>query len=187
MRLQRLSFLMLLCGILCCGTASAQRWAVAVNAADALDFGTMDVEASYAVSQHMTVNAGAELNPWTFNKGTADQLQNRKQAYHAGVRYWWWNTYSGWWTGGKLQYREYNRGGIINDEAEEGDSYGLGVNAGYSLMLSEHFNMEFGLGLWGGYRTYTTYACPSCGKVTDSGQEWFMASNELLVSLVWIF
>ena len=46
MRLQRISFLMLLCGSLCCGKASAQRWAVAVNAADALDFGTMDVEAS---------------------------------------------------------------------------------------------------------------------------------------------
>ena len=170
-----------------CNNASAQRWAVGLDVADMINLGTISIDGSVAIGQHITINAEAAVNPWTFNKRSEDQFQNRKQTYSLGVRYWLWNTYSGWWTGAKLQYREYNRGGIINDEAEEGNAYGLGVNAGYSLMLSEHFNMEFGLGLWGGYRTYTTYACPSCGKVTDSVQEWFMASNELLVSLVWLF
>ena len=35
-------------------TASAQRWAVGTNVADLADFATIDIEGSYAVSQHLT-------------------------------------------------------------------------------------------------------------------------------------
>lgn len=177
--------------------AMAQTWAVAANAADMADLGTIGVEGSAAVSQHWSIHAGAKFNPWTFAKKDTfnglfsepnpDQKQDRKQVYAIGARWWPWNVYSGWWLGGKAQYQEYNRGGIITKTAEEGDAFGAAFAGGYSLMLKEHWNLDFGLGLWGGWTKYTTYACPSCGQVVDDGQKWFILPNELILSFVYIF
>lgn len=175
----------------------AQTWAVAVNAADAIELGTIGVEGSAAVGQHWSIHAGAKVNPWTFGKKdtsnglfsepNSDQKQDRKQSYALGVRWWPWNVYSGWWIAGKAQYQEYNRGGIFRQTSEEGDAFGAALSGGYSLMLKEHINLDFGLGLWGGWTKYTTYACPSCGKVEDQGDKWFFLPNEVIISLVYIF
>lgn len=177
--------------------AMAQTWAVAANAADMAELGTIGMEGSAAVSQHWSIHAGAKFNPWTFAKKDTfnglfsepnpDQKQNRKQTYAVGARWWPWNVYSGWWVGGKAQYQEYNRGGIITKTAEEGDAFGAALAGGYSLMLKEHWNLDFGFGLWGGWTKYTTYACPSCGQVVDEGQKWFILPNELILSFVYIF
>ncbi len=177
--------------------AAAQTWAVAANAADMIDLGTIGVEGSAAVAQHWSIHVGAKFNPWTFGKKDTfnglfsepnpDQKQDRKQAYAIGARWWPWNVYSGWWVGGKAQYQEYNHGGIITKTSEEGDAFGAAISGGYSLMLKEHINLDFGLGLWGGWTKYTTYACPSCGKVVDEGQKWFILPNEVILSLVYIF
>ena len=86
--------------------AMAQNWAVAVNTADMLDLGTISLEGSVAVSQHWSIDAGAKVNPWTFNRHNTwnglfsepdpDQKQSRKQTYAIGARWWPWNVYSGW-------------------------------------------------------------------------------------------
>ena len=180
--------------------ATAQTWAVAVNAADAVELGTIGVEGSAAVGQHWSIHANAKVNPWTFgrrdtsadNNGlfqspNPDQKQDRKQVYAAGVRWWPWNVYSGWWIGGKGQYQEFNYGGLLTETSPEGDAFGAGFSGGYSLMLKEHWNLDFGLGFWTGWMKYTTYACPSCGKVVDEGQKWFILPNEVILSLVYIF
>ena len=191
--------------IVCVAAAMAQTWAVAVNTADMAELGTIGVEGSAAVSQHWSIHAGVKFNPWTFAKKDTfnglfsepnpDQKQNRKQTYAVGARWWPWNVYSGWWVGGKAQYQEYNRGGMrwpIDGRtdptfAEEGDAFGAALAGGYSLMLKEHWNLDFGFGLWGGWTKYTTYACPSCGQVVDEGQKWFILPNELILSFVYIF
>ena len=177
--------------------ATAQTWAVAVNAADLAELGTLGVEGSAAVGQHWSIHASAKVNPWTFarrdtgnglfNEPNPNQKQNRKQEYAIGARWWPWNVYSGWWVGGKGQYQEFNRGGFFTETSQEGDAFGAGFAGGYSLMLKEHWNLDFGLGLWTGWMKYTTYACPSCGKVVDEGQKWFILPNEAIVSLVYIF
>ena len=184
---------------LCVGAvaATAQTWAVAVNTADAVELGTLGIEGSAAVGQHWSIHAGAKINPWTFgkvNKGDAlfqepnpDQKQNRKQVYAIGARWWPWNVYSGWWAGAKGQYQEFNRGGVLTKTSQDGDAFGAGFAGGYSLMLKEHWNLDFGLGFWTGWMKYTTYACPSCGKVVDEGQKWFILPNEAILSLVYIF
>jgi len=167
--------------------ALAQKWAVALNLGDAVTLGTAGLNCSVATGRHITVNAGVRLNPWTFNRNTPQQFQNRHQTYYAGARYWYWNTYSGWWTGAKAQFQEYNRGGIISRRTEEGFAYGLALNGGYSLMLSRHLNVEFGLGIWGGATDYTEYSCPKCGRVTSSGTKFFLMPDELIISLVCVF
>ena len=167
--------------------ADAQKYAVAVNTADAIALGTISIDCSYSTGRHITVNAGARINPWTFQSGSSKQFQTRHQTYYAGIRYWYWNAYSGWWTGTKAQFQEYNRGGILSQTTEEGNAYGLAINGGYSLMLSKHLNLDFGIGLWGGKQSYTEFSCPKCGRITASGKRFFILPDELIISLAWIF
>lgn len=169
-------------------TASAQNWSVSTNLMDYVSLGTVNVQGSAGVGRRVSIEASARVNPWTFHKGDPEkQMQNRHQTYAAGVRYWPWHIYSGWWVSGMAQYQEYNRGGIISQTTEEGDAFGLSAGGGYSLMFHEHINLDFGLSFWTGQKTYITYACPSCGKITDKGSKWFIMPNEIRVALQFIF
>lgn len=166
----------------------AQQWSVSTNAVDWLNFGTMNIEAGVAVAQHLSVSAGVRYNPWTFNASSPQtQLQNRDLTCRGGVRWWPWHIYSGWWFAAMGQYQEYNRGGILSPRTEEGDAFGLSLSAGYTLMIHKYVNLEFGAGLWGGQKAYTTFACPSCGRITGSGRKWFLMPNDLIVAVTFIF
>lgn len=182
------SILFLAAAVLSVFSASAQQWSVGTNLLGYGNMGTLNMEASAAVARHFTVNTTIEVNPWTFNAGDPEtQKQNRSQSYAVGMRWWPWHVYSGWWTAGRLRYSEYNRGGFISRLTEEGDAYGAGISAGYALMLRDNLNLEAGAGFWGGYRTYTVYPCPVCGKATGSGAKWFVRPSEAILSLVFIF
>lgn len=182
--------------------ATAQTWAVAVNTADAMELGTIGIEGSAAVAQHWSIHAGARVNPWTFSRHNTwnglfsepdpYQKQSRKQTYAVGARWWPWNVYSGWWAGAKAQYQEYNRGGFgfpigSGMTTEEGDAFGLAIAGGYSLMLREHWNLDFGLGAWGGWTKYRKYEYPENGKLIEQGGKWFFLPNEVILSIVYIF
>lgn len=174
-------------------SASAQKWSVGTNILDWMYLGTMNAEASVAVQRHLTVNAEVLYNPWTFNKADPSVMLSQKQATaQLGLRYWPWSVYSGWWIGGGIQYEAYNMSSIFTrkkngNRTEEGDAFGAGLKAGYTLMLHKHLNVEFSAGLWGGVSLYTTYSCPKCGRIVDSGTKGFVMPNDLAVSLVWIF
>ena len=58
---------------------------------------------------------------------------------------------------------------------------------GYSKMLGKHLNLDMGIGFWTGYSRYVTYACPSCGRITDNGNKLFVLPNDLMVALSYIF
>lgn len=164
----------------------AQKWSVGTDVVTWLNLGTINIEGSMAVAKEVTINAGMEVNPWTYrHKGK--QFQDRRQSYRIGARWWPWHIYSGWWFGAGVQYQEYNRGGILSPATEEGDAFGMAVSSGYTLMLNKNFNIEFGMGMWGGKTYYTSYACPKCGKITDDGEKWFLLPNDVSVSLMFIF
>lgn len=168
--------------------ASARKFSVSTNLLGYLYLGTMNLDASYGLSRHWSLNAGAEFNPFTFSlAGKDSQIQSRQQSYELGVRLWPWHIYSGWWVSSRAKYQEYNFGGIFSDETEEGDAYGVGFSAGYSYMVHPHLNLEFGLGFWSGVKKYTVYDCPSCGLAMDAGTKGFIMPDELLLSLVYVF
>jgi Protein of unknown function (DUF3575). len=184
MKKQLLIFILLCTPVL----VRAQQWSVGTNVLGYANMGTLNMEASASVARHFTVNAAAEVNPWTFHEGDQErQRQNRSQSYAAGFRWWPWYVYSGWWLAGKLRYSEYNRGGFVSRATEEGDAFGAGVSAGYTLMLRDNLNLEVGAGLWGGYKVYTRYRCPNCGKIEEKGQKAFLAPSEALLSIIYVF
>ena len=174
--------------ILLSSAAFAQKMSISTNILGYAALGTLNVDASYSVSRHWSIIAGARYNPFTYHSGDPDrQFQMRQQSYAAGVRLWPWHVLSGWWFSSKIRYQEYNSGGILSKEATEGDRLGLGLYAGYTYMISRHFNLEFGLGLWGGADLYKRYSCTLCGLSLDSGRKAFVLPDDLAVSLVYVF
>ena len=175
-----------LCLVLLPLLSHAQQFSLSTNAADWANLGTVNVEASVAVARHWSINIAGRYNPWTFGK-EGDRVQNRVRGASAGVRWWPWNVYSGWWVGTRAQWEEYNRGGIRSPRTEEGDAYGAALSAGYSLMLHPNINIEFGAGFWGGWHRYRVYSCPTCGKIENEGSGAFILPSDLLVSIVLTF
>ena len=168
--------------------ASAQKLQVSTNAALLACLGTLNAEIDYGVSQHWSVGAAGKYNPFSFEGGAAGSgFQMRQRSFAASARYWPWHIYSGWYLSGMLQWQEYNMGGIVSEQTEEGNRYGAGITAGYTHMLGEHFNLEFGFGLWAGMKDYVVYACPTCGVRKDDGIKAFVMPNELIIAVSYVF
>lgn len=168
--------------------ACAQRLQISTNAMDLMCLGTLNGEVNYAVSQHWSVGVSGKFNPFTYNKGSEGrEFQLRQRSVAAGARWWPWHVYSGWWLSAGARLQEYNMGGILSPETEEGIRYGGGVTAGYSHMVSTHLNVEFGLGVWGGMKSYTIYSCPKCGTRIDNGIKSFIMPSDLIVALSYVF
>ncbi len=167
----------------------AQRFSLSTNLLDYVSLGTLNVEGSYSVSRRFSITAGARYNPFVFRKAQPErQFQMKQQSYSIGFRMWPWHTWSGWWFAGKGRYQEYSFGGLMNNpETQEGDRAGIGVYAGYTHMLGPHFNIEFGLGLWGGLDFYRKYSCQVCGKTLAQGKKGFIMPDDALISLVYVF
>lgn len=166
--------------------AAAQRWALATNVLDYANFGTLNAEGSMAVGRHWSATAVAKYNPFHYTR-KGEPLNARQQLYGAGLRFWPWHVYSGWWAGMRLQYQEYNRGGITSPATDEGDRLGLGLSGGYSYVLHPHLNLDVGLGIWGGYDRYVVYSCPVCGLTEKSGERMFLLPTDWILSLTYVF
>ena len=181
--------LFLVVAMFCCKGVHAQEMSLSTNVLGYVNLGTMNMEASWGFSRHWTANIGLRYNPFTFpgREGVADRMQARQRTVAIGGRFWPWHIHSGWWLAGKAQYQEYNIGGLPDAETSEGDRIGGALTGGYTYMLTPSFNLEVGAGVWAGYETYTTYACPECGRVTGRGDRPFVLPNEILLGLVYVF
>lgn len=184
--MKKLRMLMAAVPLLLCHGLAAQNFALSTNVLGYADFGTLNMEASYGVARHWSLNAGLRYNPFTFGSGE-QEVRRRQRSFSTGARYWPWHIYSGWWLSAEVRYQEYNSGGLVSPETSEGDRFGAGIGGGYTYMLAPHLNLDFGIGLWSGYDVYTTYDCPTCGRVTDSGGKFFILPADLIVALTYVF
>jgi len=173
-------------------TLRAQKIQVGTNAVGLACLGTLNAQIDYAFAQHWSVGIQGRYNPFSFNRPSSDgeqasTMQLKQRCVAALARWWPWHIYSGWWIAGKAQWQEYNSGGIVSQQTEEGQRYGGGLTAGYTHMINKHLNMEFGLGVWGGMKQYTVYACPTCGKRISSGSRSFVMPNDVIIALSYVF
>ena len=167
--------------------AGARKFSISTDRLGCANLGTVNLDASYAVARRWSLTAGVRYNPFTFRQGRSDQFQYRQQSYSLGTRVWPWHIWSGWWFAGKMRYQEYNFGGILSPETEEGDRVGAGLYAGYTHMLTPWLNIEFGAGFWAGRAYYSKYSCPTCGYTLESGRKWFLLPDDFIISLVYVF
>ena len=164
----------------------AQNFALSTNVMGYADFGTLNLDASYAVARHWSVNAGFRYNPFSFGTGE-EEFRRRQRSVSTGARYWPWHIYSGWWLSAELRYQEYNVGGLVSPATSEGDRYGAGIGGGYTYMIAPNLNLDLGFGLWSGYDQYTSYECPTCGRVTDRGEKFFILPADIILAITYIF
>lgn len=173
--------------LLMAGTAAfGQKFSVGTNIAGYANLGTLNLEVEYAVARQWTVSAGVKYNPFSF-ESEGVEFQNRQQLYAVGAKFWPWHIYSGWWIAGKVQYQEYNSGGILSERTEEGDRLGAGFTAGYTYMLHPKVNLQIGVGFWGGVSKYTVYTCPTCGITEDKGVKGFFLPNDVIIGISYVF
>lgn len=183
----KFALLSVMFSFMCCALWG-QRFSVSTNLLNYLNFGTINSEISLGVSQHFSLYVQGKYNPFIYKyKSGTRQINNRQLAFAVGAKWWPWHSYSGWFVLGQTGFAKYNRGGIVSQDTYEGDAYGLTVGAGYALMLNRHLNMDFGIGIMGGYTDFVKYACPSCGKIVDRGKKIFVAPNNVLVQLSYLF
>lgn len=168
--------------------AEAQRFSISTNLLDYACLGTMNVETSYPLSRYWSLTLGLKYNPFTFRKDEpGNEIQLRQRSVSIGARMWPWHIWSGWWFAARARYQEYNFGGVVSPQTEEGDRIGTGLYVGYTYMLSPHFNLEFGLGAWGGLDWYRTYSCQTCGVTLNEGSRTFILPDDLMISLAYVF
>ena len=172
--------IMLALGLIVCLCASAQgfapKYAVRANVVELLQGATLDVETSVGFSRHWSADADVRYNPY-FNS-------LRQRSFGVGARYWPWYVSSGVWLSGKARYQEYS---VLSSTSSEGDRVGGSLTAGYSRMLGRHLNLDFGLGFWGGYETYSVYACETCGRIRERGAKYFLRPDALVLALTFVF
>ena len=166
--------------------STAQTWSISINATDYSDLGTLNAEAGYAFGRHWNASAGFRYNPFSF-RSDGEPFHRRRRIFSAGLRYWPWHVYSGWWLAGKLQYQEYNYGGLRSPQTREGERIGAGMTAGYAYMLTPWLNLEAGVGLWAGSDRFTIFSCPVCGSTEKQGRRPFLRPDDWLLALRFIF
>lgn len=170
-------------------SAYSQNFNVGTNLFDWGNYGTINAEAGVSLSQHYSIVAGLKCNPWDFSKG-GDAVHNKMFVAFAGARYWPWYVNSGLWFQGIGQFADYSIAGTWRHALDKGTAAGVGVSAGYTYMLSAHFNVEFGLGCWAGYLfKHSLYQCSNCMilRELESGPRAFIDFNNITLSVAYVF
>ena len=175
--------------VLAVDNAIAQNVSLSTNFVEWANLGTVNVEAGLSVHRNISLHVGAKYNPWEFRTAQLNlDLYNKQTTGYLGVRYWPWYVFSGWWIGARAKISDYANTGIWRHALNQGVAVGGGLSFGYTLMLHERLNIEFGAGVWGGRRLkYDLYCCPECMVLRESGARNFLSYDDVSVSLMYIF
>lgn len=184
----RTKFLLLLL-VLLPFSLKGQTYSLSTNVVDWVNCGTLNVEGNVLMGRHFSFVAGGKYNPWVMNSVKHDILiQNKNTTVYAGARYWPWYVFSGWWVEAKAQYQSRYCSGLWRAALEDYMAVGAGLSAGYSIMVTKSFNIDVGIGGWGGqYLKYNLYHCQDCMEVRESGQHPFIRFDDISVSLTYVF
>ncbi|MBR5275372.1 MAG: DUF3575 domain-containing protein [Bacteroidales bacterium] len=166
----------------------AQKVALSTNLLDWTNLGTANMEASLSVSQHLSFVVGGHYNPWSYQTPKGYDVINQQTTGYIGMRYWPWYVYSGWWFEAIARYSSFRKAGLWRPALEESQSVGGGLTFGYTIMLHEHLNIEFGAGIWGGrHFDYSLYECPRCMELRERSPRNFIAPEDISISIMYIF
>ncbi|MFA5714095.1 MAG: DUF3575 domain-containing protein, partial [Bacteroidales bacterium] len=146
-----------------------------------LFLGLYNIEGSKAISKGVSLHLPLSWSPHT--------LRGDRRVKHfivmAGARGWSWHCYSGLFYGG------YATAGIFNLNHREfryqGEGAGATITAGYSKMLSRHFNLEIEGGLFVGLLHYQRYEGRCCGNFIEERWRGSLLPFKLSLSLLYLF
>lgn len=165
----------------------AQKVSISTNLVDWANYITYNGELGIALTRHVSLVAGGRYNDRQKAGDDHIVVQNRQKTFYTGAKYWFWYSNTGAWVSAKAQYQEYAQSGIWRLALEEGKNIGLGLSGGYTILLSKHINIDFGIGFWGGRRLeYTLYDCPVCRDIRDQGPRFFLLPDNIFITLTFV-
>ncbi len=163
--------------------------ALSTNILDWAYIGGINAAVAVNVSQHVTLELAGVANPFKA-KFSGKEFQNKQLTGEFSVKYWPWHAFSGWWFQGKAKFSDYAKTGIFESNFEDGKAIGGGIGLGYTLMLSKHINLDFGVSMWGG-RKYdfveTSRRGSEYGKLLDAGHKYFVDFDKISLSIMYVF
>lgn len=176
-----------------CFKTSAQDVALKTNALYwATTTPNMGIEA--AVGKKHTLQLFYGLNPWKQSDG--DQTSLRHWLLMPEYRYWFCQSFNGWFIGAHLMGGLFNMAGInlpfgllsgLENHRYEGWYAGGGISVGYQWPLSKHWNVEASLGVGYDYIKYDKFRCGECGERIKSGHTNYFGPTKLALSILYIF
>lgn len=132
------------------------------------------------------------LNPWTFDNGK----KLRHWVLQPEYRYWFCQTFDGWFVGAHVMGGQFNAGGIhmplgllgdFRDNRYEGWFAGGGLTAGYQWPLSRHWNLETSVGVGYDYIHYYRYECRDCGNKNGAADRNYVGPTKAALELIYMF
>lgn len=158
------------------------QYSVGTNLLNWAYFGTANLEASASLGNHFSAFAGGKYNSWNFETKAFKEVYNKQITGYAGVKWWPWFVNTGWWVGAKAQYSDFSTAGIMSSYQRDGVAVGAGLSGGYTFMMGRHFNLDLGIGVWGGtYLKYSDYEKPG------EKPNMFVKLDNIIVSFTYFF
>ena len=137
---------------------------------------TPNIGLEVPLGEHISLGFNAGLKPWPrwFVWDWDKTVENKWRHFLVApeFRYWPGEVYDKLFVGADLIYTHYNVGAVkfpfgmypdVRQKRHQGDFYGLGVVAGGSWWLSDHWRLEAEAGLGAGYADAKEYDCAYCG------------------------
>ena len=156
-------------------TSSYKGIAIRTNLAYAAS-ATPNIGLEVPVGEHFSLGFNAGFKPWPrWFVWDWDKTRERKWRHlliAPEFRYWPETVYDKLFVGADLIYTHYNVGAVkfpfgmypdVRQNRLQGDFYGLGLFAGWSWQLSDHWRLEAEAGLGAGYADAKKYDCAYCG------------------------
>lgn len=173
-------------------SASAQNVALKTNLLYwATTTPNLGAEVSFARKHSVQLFYG--LNPW---RATGSRKSIRHWLVQPEYRYWFCESFNGWFLGGHLMGGEFNAGNVdlpfgllpqLKTRRYEGWYAGGGVTVGYQWPLSRHWNVEASLGVGYDYIKYDKFECGRCGNRLEDGHAHYVGPTKAAISFLYVF
>ena len=137
---------------------------------------TPNIGLEIPVSEHFSIGLNAGFKPWprwfAWDWDKTVEKKWRHLLLAPEFRFWPSGVYDKLFIGTDLIYTHFNVGAVhfpfnlyprVRNNRLQGDFYGLGVFAGWSWWLSDHWRLEAEAGLGAGYANAREFECAYCG------------------------
>lgn len=154
---------------------------------------TPNLGAEFAVGKKHTVQVFVGLNPWKQSGG--DKSSIRHWLVQPEYRYWFCQSFNGWFVGAHAMGGQFNAGGVkmpfgllkdLRIHRYEGWFVGGGITAGYQWPLAKHWNLETSLGVGYDYIQYDKFKCGTCGEKEKHSHDNYIGPTKAALSLIYM-
>ena len=154
---------------------------------------TPNIGLEIPVGEHFSLGFNAGIKPWprwlAWDWDKTVEQKWRHLLIAPELRFWPSGVYDRFFVGTDLIYTHFNVGAVqfpfgmyprVRDHRLQGDFYGLGLFAGWSWWLSDHWRLEAEAGLGAGYANAREFDCAYCGAEVGRQQ------GPVLVPKLWL-